>query len=59
MDSFVPVLGISMMVFGLIVLLACLGGLVYWYWPRSRSGVGQSRTNPETVQEVQSREAGL
>ena len=34
MDSFVPVLGISMMVFGLIVLVGGIGLLIYATWLR-------------------------
>ena len=34
MESFAPVLGMSMMSFGLLMLVACLGGLAYWYCSR-------------------------
>ena len=34
MESFAPILGMSMMSFGLLMLVACLGGLAYWFWQR-------------------------
>ena len=35
MESIAPALGISMMIFGLALLLFCLGGLAYTFWRRT------------------------
>ena len=49
MESFAPILGLSMIVFGLIMLAVCLGGLAYLYLTRSASRVEQRRAGAETA----------
>ena len=40
------ILGMSMIVFGLIMLVVCLGGLAYLYWPRSGNGRWERQAQP-------------
>ena len=39
MDTVAPILGMSMLAFGFLLLLFCLGGLARTYW--RRSGISQ------------------
>ena len=59
MDSFAPVLGMTMMVFGLIMLVVCLGVLAYFYWPRSERDPGRNRANHGAIPDDQSGEGRL
>ena len=49
MESVAPILGPGMIVFGLLMLTACLGTIVYLYWPRSADGMGRGGTSPKAV----------
>ena len=43
MESFAPALGMSMMIFGLVLLLFSLGGLGYTFWRRSEAAIEKAR----------------
>ena len=43
MESFAPALGMSMMIFGLVLLLFSAGGLAYTFWRRSEAALEKAR----------------
>ena len=59
MESFAPVLGLTMISVGFVLFLACLGGLAYYYWPRSYNRTGQQVFTPEASAEDPARERHL
>ena len=54
MESFGPILGMSMIVLGLLMLLFALGLLVWHYWPRPAGGGGPGGTAVDPAPESQS-----
>lgn len=58
MDTVAPILGMSMMAFGFLLLLFCLGGLARTYWRRSGINVNRrTATSPGAV-DSSARETG-
>ena len=55
-ETYAAVLGLTMIAVGFILILVCVGGLVYYYWPRSGGGAGQNRARLEVPSEDQHRE---
>ena len=59
MESFAPILGLSMISVGFVLFLVCLGGLAYYYWPRSYNRTGQRLFSPEANPDDHTRERQL
>ena len=51
MESLTPIAGMTMVSIGAVMLVASLGGLLYYNWPRSKSGCKASSARSETSEQ--------
>lgn len=58
METFAPILGMTMMVLGLMMLLFSLGLLIWYYWPRLTNAAGRNKTAPDAPPSNQSKDSG-
>ena len=57
METWAPIVGMTMVSVGAVTLVASMGGLLYYNWPRSKSGrkAGSSRSqDAEEAREIRS-----
>ena len=48
METWAPIVGMTMVSIGSVIALVSLGALMYFNWPRSKGGAGAKPVSPVT-----------